>query len=164
MYVKKQVSAEEYNKGFFLVSLLRKERMFFLSSEILHEQVLEIWEIDDILIAMERTKDMAIDIGFEENDILQLQLVAEEACTNSYEYVLQERAFPILFILKQDQNYIEIFIKQQGGNLSFENVDDSKTNYSLRGRGLSLIRTIMDECRVTKDEFLTIIYLKKVKQ
>lgn len=121
----------------------------------------EIYTKEDIYKAMKFTEELANEHDFSPNEVLKLQLVTEEACTNSHEYCekMNYKSFSIKWAVTSKG--IEILLRQKGS--SFPLVQQHEINKGKRGRGIPLILNIMDEVWVKEDQDHIEFYMRKEK-
>ncbi len=117
-------------------------------SEGIYSQILVIYRADDIALAMEITRTIAARAGFSEHDSILLQLVTEEACMNAFEHGCPAGncMFKITWLVQSD--VMEITICQSGEAFELHNDPLSPVKTGSRGRGLVLIKGIMDEVKL----------------
>jgi serine/threonine-protein kinase RsbW len=123
-------------------------------------QALHISNKEDIITAMELTKEMAETEKFSATDSIFLQLATEEACVNAYEHsnVQQDKEIEVIWLVTSME--MEISVCQKGG--VFEMPSYMEPNLEPRGRGLALIRIIMDEVRlITSGAYIILKMYKK---
>lgn len=121
----------------------------------------EIHNENHIYEAMQFTRELALAHGFSDHLALKLQFAAEEACTNAYEYGLKQPDNTIQFTWKVNEESMEMFVRQTGGNFTL--ILDEEINYGDRGRGLSLIMHAVDNAEVRKNKDYIELYMKKAK-
>ncbi len=117
---------------------------------------------EQIVEAMEITQQFGELAGFNERDILFLQLVTEEACTNAYEYVSSNgiEGFKVSWYVKDGA--LQIVVTEEGEPYSIE-IDESKENFGMRGRGIQLIVNLMDEVRLESEgQYVSLIMMKRI--
>lgn len=127
-----------------------------------HKEHRKIHKSEDILEAMEITEQLAAQLGFPRTEILHLQLVTEEACTNAYEYITSVGQGSFSISWKVINEELEIVLQQKGGLYQLEAVP-SKLG-GVRGRGLMIIKGIMDEVRLVEKNHHVELYMKKIKR
>jgi serine/threonine-protein kinase RsbW len=116
-------------------------------------------EFVDIRRAMEITREEAASLGLPPNQILLMQLVTEEACTNAYEYGSNEREKPIVVSWSIRDGYFVITVRQTGSVFHIEM--DKEIKQGIRGRGLLLITRLMDGVKLfSKGQY---VYLRMIK-
>lgn len=119
----------------------------------------EIKNEDDIFEAMKYTELLAYQQSFNINEIMKLQLVTEEACTNAYEYSVKhgKQSFKIQWLVTPE--FFEMVIVQEGQ--VFPLVQRDEVNKGLRGRGITLILNLMDVVEVRENNNFVELYMRK---
>jgi serine/threonine-protein kinase RsbW len=113
----------------------------------------------DILRAMEITREEAASLGFSPNQIILMQLVTEEACTNACEYGSNEREKPVVVSWRIRDGYFIITVRQTGSVFHIQM--DKEIKLGIRGRGLQLIMRLMDGVKlISKGQY---VYLRMIK-
>ncbi|USB31748.1 ATP-binding protein [Paenibacillus sp. YPG26] len=116
---------------------------------------------DDIADAMEITANLARKCGCSYPQTLKLQLVTEEACMNAYEYCQEQThsSFQICWSFRNKK--FEIVVRQTGGTITLLQKND--VNVGLRGRGLTLILSLLDQVEVRKvNQFVELYMMKEI--
>lgn len=121
----------------------------------------EISSEDGIYNAIKLTEKLALDHGFSFRDAMKLQLVTEEACTNSFEYCLRENIPSFSVKWKLAEGSAEITVRQRG--CVFPLAQREETGLGLRGRGITLILNLMDKVEVREDSEYVELYMRKRK-
>ncbi|MCD8501288.1 MAG: STAS domain-containing protein [Bacillaceae bacterium] len=109
---------------------------------------------------IQKIKQEAINVGFIEKDATLIQLATEEACMNAYEYCHSAEVdnFTVTYLFSHQQCIIDIFHRGEIFEVRYTN----EINYGLRGRGLQLITSIMDEVNVEqKGKNVHLVMVKK---
>ncbi|MFC4323372.1 ATP-binding protein [Litchfieldia salsa] len=117
---------------------------------------------EDIERAMFITKNIAEELGYQFKNILQLQLVTEEACTNAYEHCIREGfdSYQVTWNITADS--FEIYVTQPGS--MFPIIQKEEVILGLRGRGLILMFHIMDKVVVRQQGEYTELYMVKERE
>lgn len=114
----------------------------------------------DICRAMQITAIEAAKAGFEEDQIVLLQLATEEACANACEYA-QAGNDPVFVTWREHEGSFMITVRQTGHPFPLEVPQWTGVNTSARGRGLLLILYLMDEVRQLRRH--PYVYLRMAK-
>lgn len=123
------------------------------------KMAIKIRSIDDVLLAMSWTSHLAEKMGFSLNDQLHLQLVTEEAIMNAIEHnELAHYAF-IKVNWQIEEHTFCLSVRQRGTPFRLEVAEE--TPYSKRGRGLQLIRSIMDHVWIEEKGDNIILHMTK---
>ncbi|WP_204524676.1 ATP-binding protein [Litchfieldia alkalitelluris] len=117
---------------------------------------------DDIVQGMNRTKQLARERGFSENIVMKLQLVTEEASTNAYEYCAKHGLDSHIVIWNITNSTFELIVRQKGSVFPIVQENDLKSG--MRGRGLKLIVSLMDQVEVREQGEFIELYMKKEKE
>ncbi|HJV44202.1 MAG TPA: ATP-binding protein [Bacillota bacterium] len=120
-------------------------------------QVRSIQTKNDVIQSIEETKWLAKRCGFEDRDILFLQLAVEEACTNAYTHGKTGGEIKICWYEEPDGIHMEI--AQEGKPFDFQRSD--MVNVGEHGRGLYLIYHFMDKVWVHEEEQSFQFHMKK---
>jgi serine/threonine-protein kinase RsbW len=130
-------------------------------SDEMNRQFLNIYRVDDIVLAMGITKKIAESTGFSEHDSVLLQLVTEEACMNAFEYgfPLGICDFKIAWLV--ESGIMEITVGQNGEAFELHHDLASQMKCLSRGRGLVLIQGIMDEVKLIPTESYVTLLMRR---
>jgi serine/threonine-protein kinase RsbW len=117
---------------------------------------------EDIMAALEMTKEMAKAADFTEMDSIFLRIATEEACMNAYEHSRgqNDRSIEVTWVITSDS--IEISVSQKGGAFEIAALEDPGVR--LRGRGLALIWGIMDEVKLIVAECYVTFWMRKERR
>lgn len=127
-------------------------------------QILVIHSRNDIALAMETTRRIAVRTEFSEHESILLQLVTEEACMNAFEHGCPSGTceFRVSWLVESD--IMEIRVCQNGESFEMSNEQTEPVKIGSRGRGLVLIQGIMDEvCLIPTGPYVTLSMRKKRK-
>ncbi|WP_102345041.1 ATP-binding protein [Bacillus sp. Marseille-P3661] len=115
----------------------------------------------DIFQVIELTENIARNMGFRNEETLFLKLVIEEACMNAYEYCQKtdQDVFQVRWSLTSE--LLDICIKHKGEIFPIAE-EPKELNHGNRGRGLQLIKHIMDEVKVMKNGDYVELFMKKM--
>lgn len=123
-----------------------------------NKRVLTLHQFPDVLLAMQNTVELAKQTGFSDEESTFLKLVTEEACVNAFENYGKKFEFRC----GTDRTFFEIVLTQAGGGLfNIELNQETSINQSLRGRGLQLIRELMDEVTIDRQGERVVFSMKK---
>jgi len=122
-------------------------------------------------IVRSNTENIARKAGFDEDQVFETVMAVDEAYTNAVEHSKihdTEIIIEIEYFLYNDK--LEVLIKDTGCgfNISDDTISESlKTNFSSRGRGLSLIKCLSDQFDLNTrvgigTEIRIVKFLKKV--
>ncbi len=114
----------------------------------------------DICRAMQITAAEAAKAGFEEDQIVLLQLATEEACANACEYAQAGRD-PVFVTWRTRAGSFMITVRQNGHPFPLDVPQLPEVNTSARGRGLLLILHLMDEVKQLRRH--PYVYLRMAK-
>lgn len=96
-------------------------------------------------------KQIAREIGFNEDDVYAVELAVDEACTNIIEHAYKKAGSGIIVCSCQPiDTGLKITLKDRGNSFDPEKIQDVDTtlpleDVSARGAGLFLMRKMMDE-------------------
>lgn len=113
----------------------------------------------EILNAMAYTTELAESMGFPPKDQILMGLVTEEALSNAWEHGSSTEAPSIEIEWMVFNCTLQLAVKQSGKSFKLESSENSP--FSLRGRGLQLIRGIMDELWLEQEHETVVFYMKK---
>lgn len=113
----------------------------------------------EILDAMARTAELAESMGFPPKEQTLLSLVTEEALANAWEHGRSTESSLIEVDWMINGYALQLAIKQKGKRFKLETPEISSV--SLRGRGLQLIKNIMDEVWLEEENEMVVLHMKK---
>ena len=95
--------------------------------------------------------------GMKDEDILNLELAVDEACTNVIKHAFENDASQAYTVVcKFDDQYFSIEVKDRGKQFEFDSVPEPDVKASLENRkvgglGIYLIHQIMDEVKYNQE-------------
>lgn len=114
-----------------------------MTKSIHFQKSIQIASENDILYAMDITRQLAEQIALSSNEQILLSLVTEEALVNAIEHCVKKEPVCVSIQWEISNIALEIIVTQPGVIFSIEKSND--VNMDARGRGLQLILHIMDK-------------------